>query len=75
VIVILVLAFGFFAVLMLPLPLAIQAQAEGSRKSSPISPTYWPKLKKKWDGASRINRTKRRLANLSEDGLSSGNLA
>ena len=40
----------------------VQALRQGSRKSSPICPTYWPKLKKKWNGASRINRTKRRLA-------------
>ena len=37
--------FAVLAVLVLRLPLAVQAQSgEGSRKSSPICPTHWPKL-------------------------------
>jgi hypothetical protein len=36
--------------------------ARGLGNHHPICPTYWPKLKQKWNGASRINRTKHRLA-------------
>jgi hypothetical protein len=74
VIVILVLAFRFCGSRASASP-GRSGSNRGSRNSSPICPTYWLKLKKKWNGVSRINRTKRRLAICYDDDLSTASLA